>query len=83
MSQVTEVARMSESNNWLVMQWHNLKHFYRDVRQEMKRVTWPTRNEVSTTTMVVVIAVFFFGFFLWIVDVVLTYGFDKLTKWLQ
>ncbi len=74
---------MSESNNWLVTQWHSLKHFYRDVRQEMKRVTWPTRNEVSSTTMVVVIAVFFFGFFLWIVDVALTYGFDKLTKWLQ
>lgn len=74
---------MSESNNWLAVKWAATTQFYREVKQEMKRVTWPTRNEVSSTTVVVVVAVFFFGFFLWISDVAITYGFEQLTKWLR
>jgi len=38
------------------------KQFYLDVRSEMKKVSWPARQEVVGTTIVVVIAVFFFGF---------------------
>lgn len=82
MSQASEVARMSESN-WVTTKWANLAQFYREVKQEMKRVTWPTRDEVSSTTLVVMIAVLFFGFFLWFVDVLITLGFEQLTKWLR
>jgi preprotein translocase subunit SecE len=40
--------------------------FFRQVRQEVSRVTWPTRKETSVTTamvfvMVLVAAVFFFA----------------------
>lgn len=80
MSQASEVARMSESN-WLATKWAGVTHFYRDVKQEMKRVSWPSKNEVFSTTVVVVVAVTFFGFFLWAVDVVITLGFEQLTKW--
>ena len=50
-----------------------VQQFYHDVGLEMKKVSWPTKTEVINTTMVVVIAVFFFAFFLFGTDVALTY----------
>jgi preprotein translocase subunit SecE len=54
--------------------------FYRGVKQEMRKVTWPTRNEVWSTTLVVLIAVLFFGFYLWGVDRLVTLGFEALER---
>jgi len=50
-----------------------LKNFYHDVKVEMKKVSWPTRQEVINTTVVVIVAVFFFGFFLFGTDIALSY----------
>ena len=50
-----------------------IKNYYHDVKVEMKKVSWPTRQEVINTTLVVIIAVFFFGFFLFGTDLVLSY----------
>jgi preprotein translocase subunit SecE len=54
------------------------KQFYTDVRGEMKKISWPGRHEVVGTTVVVVIAVFFFGFYLGIVDYFLARGLNRL-----
>jgi preprotein translocase SecE subunit len=43
-------------------------NFLRDVRAEMKRVSWPTANEVKNTTIITVIAVIFFAIYLFGVD---------------
>ena len=40
----------------------------------MKKVSWPARQEVIGTTIVVVVAVFFFGLYLGLVDYVLVHG---------
>jgi preprotein translocase subunit SecE len=56
--------------NWAA----NAKQFYTDVRSEMKKVSWPARQEVVGTTVVVVVAVFFFGLYLGLVDYLLTLG---------
>ena len=42
--------------------------FLRDVRSEMRRVTWPTLNEVKNTTIITIIAVIFFAVYLFLVD---------------
>jgi preprotein translocase subunit SecE len=42
--------------------------FLRDVRAEMKRVSWPTLNEVKNTTIITLIAVIFFSVYLFAVD---------------
>ncbi len=47
--------------------------FLGDVRTELGKVTWPTRNEVRGTTIIVLITVFFFGFYLYGLDVVMSY----------
>jgi preprotein translocase subunit SecE len=42
--------------------------FVRDVRSEMRRVSWPTPNEVKNTTIITLIAVVFFAVYLFLVD---------------
>ena len=45
-----------------------LTQFLRDVRAEMKRVSWPTLNEVKNTTIITLVAVIFFSVYLFLVD---------------
>jgi preprotein translocase subunit SecE len=44
------------------------REFLHDVRVEMKQVTWPSRDDVVSTTGIVIATVFFFGVFLAAVD---------------
>ena len=59
----------------------NTSEFLHDVRVEMKQVTWPSREDVISTTWVVIAAVGFFGVFLAVVDKLVqlgvTYAFKK------
>ena len=54
--------------------------FIADVRSEMKKVTWPSKKEVYGTTIVVIVAVFFFGFYLFFVDSILQVAVQKIIK---
>lgn len=47
--------------------------FLTAVRTEVGKVTWPTRNEVRGTTIIVLITVFFFGFYLYGLDIAMSY----------
>lgn len=42
--------------------------FIREARDELKKVTWPDRDEVTSFTMVVIISVILISLFLWLVD---------------
>lgn len=42
--------------------------FLSNVRAEMKRVSWPTFTHVKNTTIITIIAVIFFGVYLFLVD---------------
>ena len=48
--------------------WRNGRTFLTEVRNELKRVTWPSRKEVYATTVVVIITSIFFGVYLSIID---------------
>jgi preprotein translocase subunit SecE len=52
--------------------------FMRDVRAEMKRVSWPTLNEVKNTTIITLIAVIFFAVYLFLVDRIWTFLLTQL-----
>jgi preprotein translocase subunit SecE len=45
-----------------------MMQFLRDVRAEMKRVSWPSAKEVKNTTIITLIAVIFFAVYLFLVD---------------
>ncbi len=66
-----------------------LAQFSRDVRAEMKRVSWPTAKEVKNTTLITLVAVVFFAIYLFAVDQGLSrlilgidWLIDKLAKFL-
>ena len=48
--------------------WERSRTFLTEVRNEMKRVTWPSRKEVYATTVVVILTSVFFGLYLFGVD---------------
>ncbi|MGB0573348.1 MAG: preprotein translocase subunit SecE [Alphaproteobacteria bacterium] len=45
--------------------------FMRQVRQEVSKVTWPTRTETIQSTLMVVVMVAFAAVFFFLVDIVL------------
>jgi len=51
--------------------WDRARNFLSEVRNEMKRVTWPSRREVYATTVVVILVSVFFGLYLFSLDIVL------------
>ena len=51
--------------------WDNGRGFLTEVRNEMRRVTWPSRKEVYATTIVVIVTSAFFGLYLFALDVLL------------
>lgn len=71
------------SANFITRRTQAIRQFYRDVKLEMKRVTWPARQEVYATTMVTVFVVFFFGFFLFGTNWVLSYLVKELVAFLS
>ena len=56
--------------------------FLRDTRGEMRRVSWPTANEVKNTTIITLIAVVFFALYLFGVDRVWAFLIDHLFVWM-
>ena len=58
--------------------WDNARNFLTEVRNETKRVTWPSRKEVYATTVVVILTSAFFGIYLWGMDIALSY----LVNWI-
>jgi preprotein translocase subunit SecE len=58
--------------------WENARVFVAEVRNETRRVTWPSRKEVYATTVVVILTSAFFGLYLWAFDLAL----DRLVRWI-
>ncbi len=56
--------------------WNAAKQFFREVRVELKKVTWPSRKETIASTSVVLVTVILVAFFLGIVDL----GLSRLIK---
>jgi preprotein translocase SecE subunit len=60
---------------------NDTREFLHDVRVEMKQVTWPSREDVISTTGVVIATVFFFGVFLAIVDWLVQLGIGRIISY--
>lgn len=61
-----------------------LNSFLKDVRSEMRKVITPSREEVQSTTTVVIVTVFIFAAYFWIVDsgmdIIIKFILDRLGK---
>jgi preprotein translocase subunit SecE len=60
------------------------REYITDIRTEMRRVTWPNRTQVESTTVVVILSVFVFAAYFKIVDFLIsstvTRAYDALVK---
>ena len=45
-----------------------LTRFLREVRSELKKVSWPSKKELTANTIVVLVSVFFAASMIWIID---------------
>ncbi len=60
-----------------------MSQFLRDVRAEMRRVSWPGAIEVRNTTIITLIAVIFFSVYLFLVDRVWAFLLVQLSQLLN
>jgi len=47
-------------------------NYFNDVVKEMKKVTWPTKNELKESTWVVIVVCLLLAGFTYIIDIALT-----------
>ena len=82
----TQVAKMEEEKQPSQLQQRitgplqSSTEFFHDVRVELKKVTWPSREDVTSTTGVVIATVAFFGLYLAVVEWFAQKGLDYVLK---
>lgn len=54
--------------------------FARDIIEELKKVTWPTKNETIRLTTVVIAISLIIGLYVGIIDILLAKGLEIVTK---
>ena len=77
MSSTVENVPVRPATSGVTAWWGNSRTFLTEVRNEMKRVTWPSQKEVYATTVVVIVTSAFFGLYLWGLDLL----FDRMVRW--
>ena len=75
MAETTTLETMKEATGGRI---ERARLFLSEVRNELKRVTWPSQAEVYATTVVVILVSVFFGIYLFILD----YGINSLVQWI-
>jgi len=50
----------------------NIKTFVSDVGSEMKRVSWPTREQLQESTAVTIVTVLAIALFVYVIDLIFT-----------
>ena len=58
-----------------------VKKFLNETRVEMRKVTWPTRQELKDSTKIVIVATFIVTVFIGIIAQLLTLIIRKLLGW--
>jgi len=60
--------------------WQRFRDYVADIRVEMKRVTWPGKQEVYGTTMMVILTTFFFGLYFYLCDQLFGVAVSKIMR---
>ena len=59
---------------------NNIRKFFSEVRAEMQKVTWPTRDELMGSTAVVLMTMLILSTFIGIADFICSQGLGLLLK---
>ena len=67
-----------KTGNWFSRTWGAIRRYFRELRSELKKVVWPTPQQVLKNTLIVVACVIVVGVFIWMFDFVARVGIDAL-----
>jgi len=76
----TPPSWLSGTLGWGPRKLAELRTFFIEVKSELKKVTWPGRQEVQATTLVVILTTVFFGFYLYGLDLLMFQIFTRILK---
>ena len=68
----------AKKKNWFVRAWGGICRYFRELRSELKKVVWPTPQQVLKNTLIVVVCVLVVGVLLWLFDTVAGFGINGL-----
>ena len=58
----------AKKKNWFARAWGSVCKYFRELRSELKKVTWPTPKQVLKNTLIVAACVVVIGVFIWLFD---------------
>jgi len=64
--------------NWFVRAWGTICRYFRELRSELKKIVWPTPQQLLKNTLIVAVCVLVVGVFIWLFDFVARIGIDAL-----
>ena len=67
-----------KKENWFKRTWSKTKRFFRELRSELKKVVWPTPQQVLKNAAIVCGCVLVVGVFIWLFDFVAGIGIGAL-----
>ena len=59
---------------------NKLFRFFKEVKSELKKVTWPSKKQVIKSTLVVIAAVLVIGVVIWVLDLLFSFGLGSIVK---
>ena len=68
----------AKKKNWFARAWGAICRYFRELRSELKKVVWPTPQQVLKNTLIVLACVLVVGVFIWLFDFVARIGIDAL-----
>jgi len=67
-----------KKENWFKRTWNGVKKYFRELRSELKKVVWPTPQQVLKNALIVCGCVLVVGVFIWVFDFVAGFGIEVL-----
>ena len=73
---------MSEvkNENWFVKTWGAITKYFRELKSELKKVVWPTPQQVGKNTLIVGVCCGIVGLVIWLFDLVANAGIDLIVN---
>ena len=67
-----------KKENWFKRTGSKVAKFFREMRSELRKVVWPTAEQVLKNAAIVAGCVIVVGIFIWVFDFVAQFGIDAL-----
>ena len=72
-----------KKENWFKRTGSKVAKFFREMRSELRKVVWPTKEQVLKNALIVAGCVLFVGLFIWLFDFFAQVIITGLIGWVQ